>query len=230
MYVPAHFAMTAAQVDDVLHRMGAADLVTAHADGLVATPLPLLYDPTVGDRGALLGHVARNNTQWSTPTVADSLVLVRDTDHYVSPSWLPSTQDHGRVVPTWDYVTVHVHGQLIAHDDREWTETLVRRLTARHEAGLARPWSVDDAPAEHVAAMLRAIVGIELRITRIEAKAKMAQNKTPTDVTALADALAAQADPTGARWLREVSVPAATRRAELLAEVATRRPRRGQPR
>lgn len=224
MEVPAHFAMTAAQTEAVLRGLELVDLVTVHADGLLATPLPLFFDPSVGVSGALLGHVARNNRQWSTPTTGEALAIARTTDHYVSPAWLPSTDEHGKVVPTWDYVTVHVYGELIAHDDAGWTAAVVRRLTERHEAaGVApatRAWSVDDAPADYVTAMMRAIVGIELRITRVEAKAKMAQNKAPADVAALAKALAAHGDREGERWLREVSQPAADRRAAALADVA----------
>ncbi len=224
MEVPAHFAMTDAQTEAVLQGLELVDLVTVHADGLLATPLPLLFDPGLGEHGALLGHVARNNRQWSTPTTGEALAIARTTDHYVSPAWLPSTAAHGKVVPTWDYVTVHVYGELIAHDDAAWTAQVVRRLTERHEgAGAApatAPWSVDDAPADYVTAMMRAIVGLELRISRVEAKAKMAQNKTPADVAALADALAAQGDRDGEHWLREVSQPAADRRAAVLADVA----------
>ena len=250
VYVPAHFAMTDDQVVDVLARMGSAELVTHHpGTGLVATNLPFLFDPGLGDRGALLGHVARNNRQWSDPVDGEALVIVTETDHYVSPAWLPSVIEHGRGVPTWDYVTVHVYGELVAHDDLEWTRDVVQRLTRRHEGrdGAAtdpsdRPegaparisdrasggpgWRVEDAAEGYVDAMLKAIVGIEVRITRITAKAKMAQNKAPVDVAALADVLAAQGDRHGAAWLREVSLPAAQRRAELLAEVATRRPPR----
>ena len=232
MYVPAHFAMTDEQITQVLAGLGQADLVTSHADGLMATPLPLLFDPSVGERGALLGHVARNNTQWSLPCVGESLVIAHLTDHYVSPAWLPSTAEHGQTVPTWDYVTVHAYGELVAHDDPAWTLDMGRRLTEDHEsartrgstgAAAAPRWSVDAAPADHITRMLRAIVGLELRITRVVGKAKMAQNKTPADVAALADALAAQSDPIGEQWLREQSLPAARRRAAVLADVATRR-------
>jgi transcriptional regulator len=232
MYVPAHFAMTDEQITQVLSDLGQADLVTQHADGLLATPLPLLFDASVGDRGALLGHVARNNPQWSRPCLGESLVIAHLTDHYVSPAWLVSTAQHGQTVPTWDYVTVHAYGELVAHDDPAWTLELVRRLTDHHEAlrvaggtaaAAAPAWSVDHAPADYLQRMLRAIVGLELRITRIEAKAKMAQNKTPADVAALGDALAAQGDAQGVTWLTAVSAPAAARRAEVLAEVAGRR-------
>jgi transcriptional regulator len=144
----------------------------------------------------------------------------------VSPAWLPSKAEHGKVVPTWNYVTVHVYGELIAHDDIEWTCEVVRRLTERHELGADQPWSVEDAPEGYIDAMLRAIVGIELRITRIVAKAKMAQNKTPADVEAIASVLAAQGDSRGEDWLRKISLPAAERRAALIAEVGALRGRR----
>lgn len=226
VYVPAHFAMTDEDAAEVLATAGAADLITSHADGLAATPLPFVYDPSIGPRGALLGHVARVNPQWSSPSVGESLVLVRATDHYVSPSWLPSTREHGRVVPTWDYVAVHVYGELLAHDDAAWTLDVVTRLTGRHEAGRPEAWSIEDPPEGYVSAMLRAIVGIEVRITRWVAKAKMAQNKTPADVAALASALADSTDADGAVWVREHSLPAAQRRAALFDEIAaTRGPR-----
>lgn len=226
MYVPAHFAMTDEQVAAVLAGSGAADLVTQHADGLAATVVPFVFDPSVGERGALLGHLARVNPQWSTPTQGEALVIIRETDHYVSPSWLPSTSEHGKVVPTWDYVTVHVYGELVAHDDPQWTTSLVRRLTERHEAGRVGAWSVDDPPDGYVQAMLRAVVGVEVRITRWVAKAKMAQNKTPADVAALAEALGSAGDHAGAQWLQAHSRPAAERRAALFDEIAaTRGPR-----
>lgn len=224
MEVPAHFAMPDDQLRSVLEQLGVADLVTVHADGLLATPLPLLFDPEPGEHGALIGHVARNNRQWSTPTTAESLVIARPTDHYVSPAWLPSKTEHGQVVPTWDYLTVHVYGDLVAHDDPAWTREAVRRLTERHEG--AGGWTVEDPPGDYVERMLRAIVGIELRITRIEAKAKMAQNKTPADVAALATALREHGDERGAAYLTDVSLPAARRRADLLADLRSGTTRR----
>ena len=119
--------MTDDQVAQVLARMGSAEFVTHHPEtGLVATNLPFLFDPSIGPRGALLGHVARNNRQWSEPVEGEALVIVTETDHYVSPAWLPSTAEHGKVVPTWDYVTVHLYGEVVAHDDAEWTREVVR--------------------------------------------------------------------------------------------------------
>src|SRR5262249_54032989 len=100
----------------------------------------------------------------------------------ISPSWYATKAEHGRVVPTWNYLTLHVYGQLVIHDDVAWVENLVRRLTERHEAGRDHPWSVDDAPPEYVAGQLRAIVGVEIIISRIEAKAKLSQNRPPADI------------------------------------------------
>jgi transcriptional regulator len=194
MYVPAHFAMHDDEVRALLTASGAADLVTSTSQGLLATMLPFVFDPDAGEHGALLGHVARNNPQWRETAAGESLVIVRGPDAYVSPSWYASKAEHGRVVPTWNYVTAHVYGRLVVHDDVQWLEALVRRLTERHEAGMARPWSVDDAPPAYVAGQLRAIVGVELRITRIEAKAKLSQNRPAADVDGVVAGLAARGD------------------------------------
>jgi len=182
MYVPTSFAMDDAAVRELLDHHGAADLVTATPAGLLSTLLPFVHDPDVGEHGALLGHLARNNDQWRSPVLGEALVIVRGPDAYVSPSWYATKREHGRVVPTWNYVTAHVYGELVVHDDPAWLDDLVRRLTAKHEAGTARPWAVDDAPAPFVAGQLRAIVGVELRITRVEAKAKLSQNRPAADV------------------------------------------------
>lgn len=182
MYTPAHFAADEAAVCELLTGHGAADLVTATADGLVATTLPFVYDPDAGPHGALLGHLARNNDQWRRPVLGEALAIVRGPDAYVSPSWYAAKAEHGRVVPTWNYVVVHAYGELVVHDDPGWTGALVRRLSDKHEGRRPAPWSVDDAPAAFIAGQLRAIVGIELRISRIEAKWKLSQNRSAADV------------------------------------------------
>jgi transcriptional regulator len=194
MYIPANFALDEAQVGELLRDHGAADLVTLTAEGLVATMLPFIYVPGAGEHGALHGHVARNNPQWRLPAQGESLVIVHGPDAYISPSWYASKAEHGRVVPTWNYVTAHVYGRLAVHDDAAWTEDLVRRLTAKHEASSAHPWSVSDAPPEYIAGQLRAIVGIELLITRIEAKAKLSQNRPAADVEGVIEGLRARGD------------------------------------
>jgi transcriptional regulator len=187
MYVPSHFAAEPALVDELLRNQGAADLVTVTEQGLVATMLPFLYVPpadgtAAGQPGSLHGHLARNNDQWKLAPAGEALAIVRGPDAYITPGWYASTAEHGRVVPTWNYVTAHVYGRLMVHDDPVWTEDLVRRLTAKHEAFRDHPWSVDDAPRPYVEGQLKAIVGVELEITRIEAKAKLSQNRPAADV------------------------------------------------
>ena len=196
MYVPAHFAMRDSEVRELLTHHGAADLVTATTSGLTATLLPFVYDPTVGEQGALLGHLARNNDQWRQQVIGEALVIVRGPDAYVSPSWYASKAEHGRVVPTWNYVTAHVYGRLVVHDDPDWVDALVRRLTDRHEAGNPRPWSVDDAPTSFVAGQLRAIVGVELVISRVDAKAKLSQNRPAADIDGVITGLGGRGDTT----------------------------------
>lgn len=182
MYIPEHFSADPQAVDELLAGLGAADLITVTDEGMLATFLPLLYDPAAGEHGALLGHLARNNDQWQRPAHGEALVIAHGVDGYISPSYYASKAEHGRVVPTWNYVTVHVYGSLVVHDDPAWVADLVRRLTDRHEAERTHPWSVDDAPAAYFAGQLRAIVGVELRISRVEAKAKLSQNRPSADI------------------------------------------------
>ena len=191
MYVPAHFAPDDAAVQDLLTHHGAADLITATPEGMVATQLPFIYDR---ERGALLGHLARNNDQWRRTVLGEALVIMRGPSAYITPNWYAAKREHGRVVPTWNYVTAHVYGRLIVHDDPEWVGALVRRLTDHHESGRGEPWSVDDAPAAFIAGQLRAIVGVELAISRVEAKFKLSQNRPPADVAGVIDGLRATGD------------------------------------
>jgi transcriptional regulator len=191
MYVPQHLAADDAVVQDLLTNHGAANLITSTADGLLATFLPLIYDAAAG---TLLGHVARNNPQWKTPALGEALAIVAGPDAYISPSSYASKTEHGRVVPTWNYVTAHVYGTLLIHDDRTWLDALVRRLTTKHESTRATPWSVDDAPAAYVAGQLRAIVGLELQITRREAKSKLSQNRPEADIAGVISALESSGD------------------------------------
>jgi transcriptional regulator len=192
VYVPDHFAAPGdAAVAELLAQHGAADLITATDSGLLATLLPFSYDPNRGERGALLGHVARNNDQWRLPAIGEALVIVRGPDAYVSPTWYASTAEHGRVVPTWNYITAHLYGNLIVHDDVAWLSALVRRLTEKHESGKTPRWSVDDAPGSYISGQLRAIVGMEIAITRVEAKWKLSQNRSAADAEGVVTALQA---------------------------------------
>lgn len=182
MYVPRHFSADATQTRALLDGIHAADLVTPSTDGLFATFLPLIHDATLGEHGSLLGHVARRNDHWRLEPTGESLVIVHGADGYISPSWYAAKLEHGRVVPTWNYLTAHVYGRLEIHEDPVWLEQLVRRLTDRHEAGRPKPWGVEDAPRDYTAAQLKAIVGVELRISRVEAKAKLGQNRSGADI------------------------------------------------
>ncbi|WP_284752003.1 FMN-binding negative transcriptional regulator [Arthrobacter sp. efr-133-R2A-120] len=192
MYIPAHFAAGPDVIHDLLTRPSAANLVTMSPQGLLATFLPLIYDPAIGEHGALHGHLARTNPQWSEPAIGESLVIIQGADAYISPSWYASKEEHGRVVPTWNYSTAHVYGKLAVHDDAAWLGNHVRRLTELNEARSERPWSADDAPERYVSGQLRAIVGIELVITRIEAKAKLSQNRPDADIDGVVAGLDAQ--------------------------------------
>jgi transcriptional regulator len=200
MYVPSHFAADESAVQDLLANHGAADLVTLTSQGLLATLLPFVYDP---EQGALLGHVARNNDQWRQEALGESLVIVRGPDAYITPRFYASKAEHGKVVPTWNYITAHVYGNLVVHDDPAWVEGLVRKLTSRHEAGAEHPWTVDDAPKDFIAGQLRAIVGVELIITRIEAKFKLSQNRPAADVAGVIEGLEARGDHASAEAIRE---------------------------
>lgn len=182
MYTPAHFTAGPDAVRSLLSRPAAANLITMTSQGLLATLLPFVFDPSAGECGALRGHLARNNPQWSEPVIGDALVLVQGADAYISPSWYASKAEHGRVVPTWNYSTAHVYGRLVVHDDPAWLASHVRALTELHEAPSEHPWTVDDAPQHFVAGQLRAIVGIEVVITRIEAKQKLSQNRPDADI------------------------------------------------
>ena len=196
MYVPAHFKPDDDAVRALLRHIGAADLITATADGLLSTMLPLVHDepggrPGLGPWGALLGHVARNNAQWKTPAIGEAMVIVAGPDAYVSPAWYATKLEHGRVVPTWNYITAHVYGRLVIHDDLAWVEANVRRLADHHERHRAEPWSVDDAPEPYIAGQLRAIVGVEILIDRVEGKWKLSQNRSDADIAGTIEGLEA---------------------------------------
>ena len=203
MYIPAHFAVDDATVRELLANVAAADLVTATEQGMVATLLPLVYDAGVGEHGALQGHLARSNDQWRLPVTGQAMVIARGPDAYISPTWYASKAEHGRVVPTWNYVTAHVYGSLVVHDDPAWVEANVRALTDRHEQSSAAPWSVDDAPARFIDGQLRAIVGVEVVIERVEAKAKLSQNRSSEDVNGVVAGLEALGDLAAAAAVRD---------------------------
>lgn len=198
MYVPQSFEIDPLELDDFLDNVGAADVVTPAADGLHSTFMPLLYDATVGEHGVLLGHFALLNDHWKCEPTGDSLVIAHGSDSYITPMWYESKREHGRVVPTWNHLTVNISGGLVIHRDPDWLLDVVTRLTEKFEAPFDEKWSVSDAPERFVAGQLKAIVGMELRISRIEAKAKYSQNRPAQDVPGVIAGLRSVGDFDGA--------------------------------
>jgi len=194
MYTPPAFRLSdLPEIHAAIAAARLATLVTATAEGLMATPLPLYLVAEEGPHGTLYGHVARANPHWSTPPQGAAMALFQGPHAYVSPSWYAEKPVHGRVVPTWNYQAIHAHGAVEFFEDAGRLLEVVTRLTAIHESGRAAPWAVSDAPADYVAGMLRGIVGVRLPIARIEAKRKMSQNRPAADRAAVAAGLAASA-------------------------------------
>jgi transcriptional regulator len=196
MYTPPAFREDdPAELRRIMREARLATLVTMTSEGLMATPLPLFLDETEGEFGTLHGHLARANPQWSTATETEALVLFNGLDAYVTPSWYAAKQEHGKVVPTWNYVAVHAYGRPEFFTDEAGLRDVVSRLTNLHEAGRAYPWAVDDAPPDFVRAQLKGIVGVRIPISRIEGKRKLSQNRSEADRQGVASGLAASARP-----------------------------------
>ncbi|MBV9461592.1 MAG: FMN-binding negative transcriptional regulator [Bradyrhizobium sp.] len=184
-----------------------ANLVTATADGPVATPLPLFLDESEGERGVLYGHVAKANPQWRAVPIGEALAIFMGPEAYVTPSWYATKQETGKVVPTWNYIAVHAYGPVEFFEDAERLLQVVTRLTNRHEQSRAEPWAVSDAPADFVAAQLRGIVGLRIPVTRLEGKRKMSQNRPETDRVRVAAGLAASDNPQDREVAPLISLP-----------------------
>jgi transcriptional regulator len=194
MYIPTQFRETEIPViHEAIRRSGLATLVTTGPDGLIATPLPLLLDPAPAPYGTLLGHVAKANPQWQRSAgEVDALAMFMGPDAYITPSWYATKRETGKVVPTWNYVAVHAYGRVEFYSDPDRLLALVTRLTGHHEAPRATPWAVSDAPADFIQSQLKGIVGLELRITRLEGKWKMSQNRVAADRTGVVEGLRAE--------------------------------------
>jgi transcriptional regulator len=196
MYVPPAF-----REDDLanLHAMmrdtRLASFVTATDEGLVATPLPLFLMAGEGSCGTLYGHLARANPQWTLAPRGHAMAVFTGNEAYVSPSWYAAKAEHGKVVPTWNYLAVHAYGPVEFFDDADRLLEMVTRLTDLHEGSRAAPWAVSDAPEAFIRAQLRGIVGLRLPIARIEGKRKMSQNRSAEDRAGVAAGLAASDRP-----------------------------------
>lgn len=183
MYLPEAFTETRVPVlHDAIRRIALATLVSHGERGLFATHLPMLVDPDPAPYGTLLGHVARPNPHWRELAAgAPALAMFLGPHGYVTPAWYPTKRETGKVVPTWNYVAVHAYGPVEVFDDPDRLLALVSRLTDAHEAHRAEPWRVNDAPEAYVKALLGGIVGLSLRVERLEGKWKTSQNRPPGD-------------------------------------------------
>ena len=193
MYLPDHFDERRPEVLLALlrsHPLGL--LITQDAQGeMTANSVPFVLDADpAGGPGILRAHVARANPLWRAARGdLDSIVVFQGEQAYISPSFYPSKAEHGKVVPTWNYVMVQARGRLRVVDDAAWLHAFVTRLTDRHEAPRAQPWAVADAPDDYIATMLRAIVGIEIVLSSLMGKWKVGQNRSAADRAGVAQGL-----------------------------------------
>jgi transcriptional regulator len=196
MYQPKYHALTdvgAMQMHIEQHALGA--WVCTGEDGLVANHIPFFLDKDYGSLGRLIGHVSHANPVWrQLATGAPSVVMFMGPQTYITPAWYPGKQTHGKVVPTWNYVTVHAHGIASAIEDPAWILNMLKRLTNAQEASRSQPWQVSDAPADYVQQKLRAIVGIELVIDRLEGRLKVSQDEDLADRLGTVEGLMQETD------------------------------------
>lgn len=182
MYTPAAFREARPEMlQAVIAAHPLATFVTAGSHGLDVTHLPLLYFPD-GSGGVLRGHMARANSQWCNYLPhTEALAIFHGPQHYITPAWYASKKEHGKVVPTWNYVVVHARGKLTFTSDAQWLLDNVRALTESQERTNSTPWRVEDAPADFIQNTLNAIVGVEMKIDTLEGKWKVSQNRSATD-------------------------------------------------
>lgn len=196
MYTPRAFALDdLPEIQQLIQHTRLAQLVSVREHGLQASHLPLLLNPDEGANGTLYGHMAKANPQWrDLQNGAEALVIFAGADAYVSPAFYPAKAEHGKVVPTWNYLAVHAYGKAEVFTDAERLLAVVSALTDRHEGGRQQPWAVSDAPADYIDGMLKAIVGFALPIERVIGKRKLSQNRSQADINGVRNGLAASED------------------------------------
>ena len=196
MYVPAHFDESRTEVlHEFIKQHPFGMLVTHGASGLDANHIPFELTVGQGKMGVLNAHVARANPVWNDISDGDEvLVIFRAGDAYVSPNWYPSKHAFHKQVPTWNYMVTHVYGRITIHDDERFVRGVVARLTRTHEASQPAPWKMTDSAKADIDAMLKAVVGLEIEITRLVGKSKLSQNKETRDIRSAGEALKAQGD------------------------------------
>ena len=196
MYVPTHFDESRTEVlHELIKQHPFGMLVTHGADGLDANHIPFELHPQQGGMGVLHAHVARANPVWRNVSDGDEvLVVFHAADAYISPNWYPSKHEFHKQVPSWNYMVAHAYGRITIRDDERFVRGVVGRLTRTHEASQPKPWKMADSPQEFIDAMLKAIVGLEIEITRIVGKSKLSQNKDARDIRGAGETLKANAD------------------------------------
>lgn len=197
MYQPPLFREDRIDVMQTLMReYPFATLVSSPAGHLSADHVPLVVHPELSDKGHIRGHLAVGNPLWrDTQGPIEVLAVFQGPQAYISPEWYPSKQEHGKVVPTWNYVVVHAHGTLRFIRDHDWLMVHLAELTARHERHRPSPWAVSDAPEDYVARQLKGLVGFEIDVTSLTGNWKVSQNKSVEDRAGVA--LGLQAENTG---------------------------------
>ena len=194
MYVPEAFVETdLTTLHALMREHPLATVVSLNADRLQASHVPLVLYPDDGPYGTLRGHLARANPQWSAldPSV-ETLCIFHGPEAYITPSWYETKKEHGKVVPTWNYVTVHASGPLNVIKDGDWLLANVNAVTDQLEADRADRWQVSDAPDRFVQTMVRGIVGIEICISQLQGKWKLSQNRPDADRKGVVQGLAAE--------------------------------------
>src|SRR6202042_2078598 len=196
MYVPPAFQENdTAALHAAIRAAKLATLITATAEGLIGTPLPMIFDAADAPYGTLYGHVARANPQWKLAPIGDAMAVFMGPDAYVTPSWYATKRETGKVVPTWNYIAVHAYGPVEFFQEPERLLAVVTRLTNIHEKPRAQPGAVGAAPADFIASQLRGIVGLRIPVTRFEGKRKMSQNRPEADRIGVVAGLAASEKP-----------------------------------
>lgn len=193
MYLPEHFSEQRRDVlTTTMRDIQFSALITPTADNIEVTHVPVVVHHDIEtDQITLETHVARPNPHWRAVTEPQPSVAIFQGPHsYVTPEWYPSKKEHGKVVPTWAYITVHAHGQLTAIQDDEWLANHLNELTRQNEANRDVPWEVTDAPEKFIGALSRGIVGLRLTVDRLEGKWKVNQNRPEADRKGTADGLA----------------------------------------
>jgi transcriptional regulator len=192
MYLPKSFEPPSREAMLTLMReCPLATLITHGADELIVNHIPMLLSATDAENGKLACHIARANSVWRESDLTKPVVAVfQDVNTYITPSWYATKQESGKVVPTWNYAVVHAHGKMRIIEDHDWLMTHLNQITDHNEQPFDKPWQVSDAPRDFIENLARAVVGIEISITRLEGKWKVSQNRPEADRDGVAQNLA----------------------------------------